>query len=296
MAGTRIPVLKTYKLYINGAFPRSESGRSLEVKDSRGRTAAHLCKASRKDLREAVEAARGACGKWAAATAYNRGQILYRIAEMMEGKRDELAAALSITTGTRRSSDAVAEVDMAIDRVIYFAGWADKYPQVLGCNNPVSGPFYNFTITEPSGVIACIAPDAHPLLGLISVIAPVIVSGNTCVALTSQTNPIAGAVFAEVCATSDVPAGVINILTGERAELIKYISDHRDIDGIHAATASLEESARFREGAAENIKRVLVRSSEGKHKVDWTDSAMCETPFWIEPFIEFKTVWHPASV
>jgi len=309
----RLTVLKTYKLFIDGAFPRSESGRSLAVADAAGATIAHLCKASRKDLREAVEAARRAHDKWAAATAYNRGQILYRMAEMLEGKRAELTDALHATQqqpaahAKRKTSKSVStpptppdEVAAAVDRLIFYAGWADKYSQVLGCNNPVSGPFYNFTITEPTGVVACIAPDEAPLLALVSLLAPVIVSGNAAVILASQSNPIPAAVFAEVCATSDVPAGVINILTGERAELLKVIAGHRDVDAIHAANLSVEETTILREGAAENVKRVTVRglasNSTKQTAINWHDDSACQSPYWIESFVEMKTVWHPSSV
>ena len=291
----RLSVLKTYKLYIDGAFPRSESGRSLEVKDAKGRTFAHLCKASRKDVRDAVEAARRGHEKWAAASSYNRGQVLYRIAEMMEGKAHELREALAAVGKAKPS--ARDEVSHAIDRVVYYAGWADKYAQVLGCNNPVTGPYYNFTITEPTGVVACIAPDEFPLLGLVSVILPVIVSGNAAIALASNSNPIPAAVFGEVLATSDVPAGVVNILTGERKELLSVIAGHREIDAVHAAVASADEARTLREGTAENLKRVLVRIRGSKSDpVTWTDDHACNSPYWIEPFTEAKTIWHPSAV
>ena len=304
---SRIPVLKTFKLFIDGAFPRSESGRSLEVKDAKGRLVAHLCKASRKDFRDAVEAARRGHEKWAAATSYNRGQVLYRLAEMMEGKRAELAEAIACT-GTAAKS-AAQEVDVAVDRVVHYAGWADKYAQVLGCGNPVSGPFHNFTVCEPCGVVACIAPDERPLLGLLSVILPVVASGNACIALASNANPIPAAVLAEGFATSDLPAGVINILTGERAELLPVIAGHREVDAIHAAVAADAEIALLREGMAENIKRVCVRrggagsdrTGKATRKgaaagLDWFDAAACEGLDWIEPFVELKTLWHPSAV
>lgn len=296
----RLTVLKTYKLYIDGAFPRSESGRSLEVCGADGQTIAHLCKASRKDLRDAVEAARRGHEKWAAASSYNRGQVLYRIAEMMEGKADELRAAIAAVSKARTAKSPAAkfdEVAAAIDRVVYYAGWADKYAQVLGCNNPVTGPFYNFTITEPTGVVACVAPDEFPLLGLVSVFVPAIVSGNAAVVVASGTNPIPAAVFGEVLATSDVPAGVVNILTGDRAELLKFIAGHREIDAVHAAASNDDEVKILREGAAENVKRVVVRrQGKSKDAINWTDAKVCESPYWIEPFVEMKTVWHPAAV
>ncbi len=290
----RLDVLKTYKLFINGAFPRSESGRSMPLCAGK-RVMAHLCKASRKDLRDAVEAARAAADKWAAATAYNRGQILYRMAEMMEGKRRELSEAVACvpapaSKSRRRAVSPEDEVTRSIDRLICFAGWADKYAQVLGCNNPVSGPFYNFTITEPTGVVAVITPDAPPLLGLITLLAPVLSAGNTAVVLAGGPNPIPAAVLGEVCATSDVPAGVVNILTCDRAELLKFVSGHRDIDAVHGANLSAPDATILREGVAENIKRVTIRAD-----VNFID-ADCDSARWIEPFVEMKTVWHPASV
>jgi len=300
---TRIPVLKTYKLFIDGAFPRSESGRSLEVKDAKGRLVAHLCKASRKDFRDAVEAARRGHEKWAAATAYNRAQVLYRLAEMMEGKRAELAEAIACVGVAPKS--AAQEVEVAVDRVVHYAGWADKYAQVLGCSNPVSGPFHNFTVCEPCGVVACIAPDERPLLGLLSVMLPVVASGNACIAVASGLNPIPAAVLAEGIATSDLPAGVINILTGERAELLPVMSGHREVDAIHAALSTDAEITLLREGMAENVKRVHIRRGAATGKaaskragqgVDWLDAAACEGLDWIEPFVEHKTLWHPSAV
>jgi acyl-CoA reductase-like NAD-dependent aldehyde dehydrogenase len=296
-------VLKTFKLFIDGAFPRSESGRSLEVKDAKGRLIAHLCKASRKDFRDAVEAARRGHEKWAAATSYNRGQVLYRLAEMMEGKRTELAEAIACVGVAPKS--AAQEVEVAIDRVVHYAGWADKYAQVLGCSNPVSGPFHNFTVCEPCGVVACIAPDERPLLGLLSVVIPVVASGNACIAVASGLNPIPAAVLAEGIATSDLPAGVINLLTGERAELLPVIAGHREVDAIHAALSTDAEITLLREGMAENIKRVHIRRAAATGKavskragqgVDWLDAAACEGLDWIEPFVEHKTLWHPSAV
>lgn len=296
----RLEVLKTFKLYIDGKFPRSESGRSLEVKGTKGQVLAHVCRASRKDLRESVEAARRAQGPWQDATAYLRGQILYRIAEMIEGKRGELAEAIdsvSLSTGANRGGakkpsrlKGRQEVELSIDRVVAFAGWADKYSQVLGCNNPVAGPHYNFTVPEPTGVVAVISPDEPPLLGLLSLVCPPLCAGNTVVAVASKSNPLPACILAEACATGDVPGGVINILSGLREELAPLISSHRDIDAIHAGGVSSDEATLLREGSAENIKRVTVR--EG---VDFTDAAACMTPWWIEPFVEMKTVWHPAS-
>lgn len=300
----RLEVTKTYKLFIGGAFPRSESGRSIAISDHGGGVAAHISHASRKDLRDAVEAARKAQSGWANATAYNRGQVLYRMAEMLEGKRHEFVALIGEGTKVRRHAGAKGkkkademalspewEVEAAIDRLVCFGGWADKYSQVLGCNNPVAGPYYNFTVPEPTGVVGVVAPDEPSLLGLISLIAPVLCSGNTVVALASQVNPLPGAVLGEVCATSDVPAGVINLLTGVREELASHFSSHRDIDALHAAGLTPDQARVLREGAADNVKRVTVR--EG---VNWLDDQACTSPWWIEPFVEMKTIWHPSGV
>ncbi|MCG3122365.1 MAG: NAD/NADP-dependent betaine aldehyde dehydrogenase [Phycisphaerales bacterium] len=303
----RLDVLKTYKLYIDGKFPRSESGRSVAIESSAGRVLGHVCRASRKDLREAVEAARRAQPAWQDATAYLRGQILYRIAEMVQGKRDELAELLDARQGSAtagrgargRSAKSSArtrarsgrdEVDATVDRLVSFAGWADKYAQVLGCNNPVAGPHYNFTVPEPCGVVAAVAPDRPSLLGLVSLAAPALCAGNTVVCIASDFNPLPAAVLAEACATGDVPAGVINILTGVRTELAPFVAGHRDIDAVHAGDVDNETAALLRGGAAENIKRVTTRTG-----VDWFDAAACCSPWWIEPMIEMKTIWHPAS-
>jgi acyl-CoA reductase-like NAD-dependent aldehyde dehydrogenase len=303
VSDARLDVLKTYKLYIDGQFPRSESGRSMPVADTKGKVLAHVAKASRKDLRDAVEAARKAQPGWQNATAYLRGQIMYRMAEMMEGKRAEFVAALEgvgsaaqSQTGKKKAPRAKgltgdAEVTAAIDRLVHYAGWADKYSQVLGCNNPVSGPFYNFTVTEPTGVVAVVAPDEAPLLALVSLIAPALCAGNTVVAVSSGANPLPAAVLGEVLATSDVPAGVVNILTGDRAELIPFIAGHREVDCVHAANLAADQATALRAGAAENVKRVTVRDG-----VVWTDNDQCQSPWWIESFVEMKTVWHPASV
>jgi acyl-CoA reductase-like NAD-dependent aldehyde dehydrogenase len=308
---TRIEVSKTYKLFVNGAFPRTESGRSWPIAGKSGDTFAHLCLASRKDLRDAVEAGRAAQPKWQAATAYNRGQILYRMAEMMEGKRDELAQAISAaangafaqakTTRTKRpapktsslrlsvspSLPPAAEVSAAIDRLVYYAGWCDKYAQVLGCHNPVAGPYYNFTVPEATGVLGVVAPDQFPLLGLISLLAPALVPGNTAVVIASNTNPVPAAVLGEVFATSDLPAGVVNILTGKRDELLPHLAPHRDIDAIFAA--GLGEAQLLREGVAENLKRVQILDLAAIAAGDHGQSLE-----HIRAGAEFKTIWHPA--
>lgn len=292
----RLEVTKTYKLFIDGKFPRSESGRTLVVRRARvkGKPApapvyAHVCHASRKDLRDAVSAARKALPGWRGATGYLRGQVLYRMAEMMEGKADELAAAVAVAG----SGPAAArrEVAAAIDRIVAFAGWADKYQQVLGCNNPVAGPYYNFTVPEPTGVVAVVAPDEPSLLGLVSLIAPALCAGNAVVALAGEANPIPAAVLGEVIATSDVPGGAVNLLTGRRDELVPIIAGHRDIDAVHAAGLSGAHRAALRAGAAENVKRACVRDD-----ADFFDAATCQSPWWIEPLVEMKTMWHPSAV
>lgn len=300
----RLDVLKTYKLFIDGGFPRSESGRSTPVIARDGRVLAHVAKASRKDLRDAVEAARRAQPKWGDATAYLRGQILYRMAEMLEGKRQEFADAIEAVqharTGAKRAPrskgarpgvSAADEVLLAIDRLVCFAGWADKYAQVAGCQNPVAGAFYNFTIPEPTGVVVAIAPAERPLLALISLLAPPMCAGNTVVAVASQANPLPAAILGEVIATSDVPGGVLNVLTGERGELLPHVAGHRDVDAVHAGGLLPAEELLLREGVAENLKRVSIRSG-----VDWADAGSCQSPGWIESFVEFKTIWHPSGV
>lgn len=286
----RLEVLKTYKLFIGGAFPRTESGRSMPLAKN-GRMLAHLCLASRKDLRDAVEAARKAFSGWSAATAYNRGQVIYRMAEMLEGKRAEFVELIKAVPGRKAAPlSPEAEVEASIDRLVCFGGWADKYSQVLGCNNPVAGPYYNFTVPEPTGVVGVLAPDEAPLLGLVSLLAPVICSGNTAVCLVSRSNPLPGAVLGEVCATSDVPGGVINILTGDRSELLPHFASHRDLDAIHAAGLSGEESRTLQEAGADNVKRITIRDPK-----NWLDDAQCHSPWWIEPFVEMKTIWHPSG-
>ena len=291
MSNDRLAVLKTYKLFIGGSFPRTESGRTLEVVDSKGDLLAHLCHGSRKDLRNSVVAARKAQKSWAARAAYNRGQILYRMAEMLEGKRSEFIDAIAATCdgGVRR---ATKEVDAAIDCLVNFAGWADKYSQVVGCNNPVAGAFYNFTSPEPMGVVGVIAPNEQPLLGLVAMLAPVIVSGNTAVVLGSEQHPLATSIFAEVCATSDVPGGVINLLTSKRNELLEHFANHRDINGVAAAGCSAKQRTVLELGAADNLKRVRLSTLK---KNEWYDVKLTHSPYRIERFVEMKTVWHPIG-
>lgn len=278
----RLAVIKTYKLFIGGKFPRTESGRTTSVHDAQQNLAAHVCHASRKDLRGSVEAAHSAGKGWSGATAYLRGQILYRLAEMTESRKSELAQAMG--------PGAEAEINAAIDRLVHFAGWTDKFSQVLGGANPVAGPYHNFTVPFPMGVVGVICPDEAPLLSLISLAAPALAAGNTVTVLASEASPIPAMILAEAIATSDVPGGVVNILTGFREELVPHFASHREIIAIHAAGVSDEQRTTLREGAAENMKRVVVREIS-----DWHDNEQCQGPWWIEPFTEAKTIWHPSA-
>jgi acyl-CoA reductase-like NAD-dependent aldehyde dehydrogenase len=262
----RLPVKKTYKLFIGGAFPRSESGRTYETQGQ------NVARASRKDVRDAVSAARAAQGKWASATAYNRGQVIYRIAEMMEARAAEFAELCS-------GRD---EVERSIDRFVWYAGFADKLAQVIGSSNPVAGPYFNFTIPEPTGVVAVIAPDDPPLLGLVSRVAPALTGGNAVVALASETSPLAAIELAEALATSDVPGGVVNLLTGYRAELAPWLASHMDVNAIDVTGAD-GLRADLEVAAAENVKRVISGVPDRQSLAD------------IASFLELKTVWHPIG-
>jgi acyl-CoA reductase-like NAD-dependent aldehyde dehydrogenase len=273
-------VKKTYKLFINGAFPRSESGRVYEIADKKGSFIANPCLASRKDLRDAVVAARAAQSGWAKATAYNRGQILYRIAEMLEGRTEQFASEIALANGLTQKK-ALDEVAAAIDRWVWYAGWSDKLSAAFGATNPVSGPYYNFTIPEPQGVIA-VAPE-ESFLALIDAIAAAIVSGNTVVALVPGSAAIAAMTFAEVLATSDLPAGVINILTGSHDELTPWAASHMDIDGFDISGVDKKKRTELKVAGAENLKRI--------HSFDGAPS-----PARIYAFMEAKTVWHPIGV
>ena len=277
----RIDVKKTYKLFINGAFPRTESGRTYEVKNAKGAFIANPCLASRKDLKDAVVAARAAQHGWNKATAYNKGQILYRLAEMLEGRRAQFIAEIIDVTGVTKVK-AEKEVCDAIDRLVWYAGWADKISSLSGALNPVAGPYYNFTIPESMGVIAAIAPETPSLLGLIDVIAPIIISGNTVVVLASTKAPLSAMSFAEVIATSDVPAGVINILTGKKDEIAPWMASHMDIDGLDLTGLALKKHAEIRTSGAENLKRIFSFKSHD--------------PSRILAFMEAKTVWHPIGL
>ena len=291
----RIAVEKTPKLYVNGAFVRSESGRTVEVLDADGAVVAHACHASRKDLRDAVGAARGAFDSWRRRTGYNRGQILYRVAEMLEGRAEELARAIAMPTGGPLRA-ARTQVDLSIDRLVAWAGWCDKAAQILGCQNPVAGPFYNFTAVEATGVIAVVCPDTPSLLGMVSLIAPALAGGNTVVVITSAANPLPSIVMGEACATGDMPPGVVNILTGLRPELVSWVAGHRGIDGIHGANLAPEEAKALRMGTGENVKRVRIRTVTDTGPGGWKDDSACESLWWLEGLVEMKTIWHPSGI
>ncbi len=285
----RLAVRKTYKLYVNGAFPRSESGRTYEVTDAKGHFLANAARASRKDARDAVVAARNAFATWSAATAYNRGQVLYRVAEVMEGRHaqfcDEVAAGEGLS-----ASKARAAVDAAIDRWVWYAGWTDKLAAVLGGANPVAGPYFDFSTPEPTGVVAVLAPQQSSLLGLVSVLAPVLATGNTAVVVTSKERPLPAVTLGEVLATSDVPGGVVNLLTGDAEELGIWLAEHADVDAIDLAGAPANLAMEFEREAAGTIKRVLRPPAV---EPDWSaDPGLAR----MTPFLETKTVWHPIGL
>jgi acyl-CoA reductase-like NAD-dependent aldehyde dehydrogenase len=293
----RLDVRKTYKLYVGGAFPRSESGRSYPVLDADGRFAANAAMASRKDARDAVSAARKAFPGWSGATAYNRGQVLYRVAEVLDGRRHQFAEVVSRAEGVE---DGLAVVDAAVDRWVWYAGWSDKIAQVAGTANPVAGPFFNLSSPEPTGVVAVLAPQASSLLGLTSVLAPVIVSGNTCVVLAAQTRPLAAVTLAEVLATSDVPGGVVNLLTGVTAEVAPWLAGHEGIDALDLAGAAALDWGALEHAAAATLTRVLrpagtgpASAPDGAAEPDW--AADPDGPARILAFTEVKTVWHPKG-
>ena len=287
----RLAVKKTYKLYISGKFPRSESGRSYEVTDSKGRFLANAAWASRKDARDAVVAARKAYPGWSGATAYNRGQVLYRVAEVMEGRRAQFVDEVAAGEGSTRPR-AEKIVDEAIDRWVWYAGWSDKLAQVVGSTNPVAGPYFDFSIPEPTGVVAVLAPQKSSLLGLISVLAPVIVGGNTAVVTSSYERPLPAITLSEVLATSDVPGGVVNILTGYKRELAPVLAAHMDVNAIDLAGAAgdTEHATELELAAADNLKRVVRAPAT---EPDWTKQPALDR---ITAYLETKTVWHPVGV
>lgn len=287
----RLNVRKTYKLYINGEFPRTESGRFYAVTGKGGELLANACRGSRKDLRNAVAAARKAQSGWSGKTAYNRGQILYRIAEVCESRAAELVDELR-QQGTS-AADARKEIDAVIDRWVYYAGWSDKYTQLFGTVNPVAGPYYNFTIPEPTGVIGVIAPEEPALLGLVSRIAPALVGGNTVVAVTSQARPLASITMGEVFQTSDVPAGVINLISGIKTELVPWLAAHMDVNALDTTGVAADAVKAAQSTAAENVKRVVHFDAEA---IGWTDTRRSQGPYAIFDFQEAKTVWHPIGM
>jgi acyl-CoA reductase-like NAD-dependent aldehyde dehydrogenase len=282
----RLDVRKTYKLFIGGAFPRSESGRSYPVSGTDGALLAHAARASRKDARDAVTAARAAFGRWSAATAYNRGQVLYRVAEMLEGRAAQFAEAVQTEGLDFQSSERI--VSDTIDRWVWYAGWTDKVAQVAGAANPVAGPYFNFSVPEPTGVVAVVAPAESSLLGLVSVLAPVIATGNAAVVVASERRPLPAVTLAEVLATSDVPAGVVNVLTGFTAELAPVLAGHMDVNAIDLTGVEPAARADLEELAAENVKRVFTGTED-----DWAASPGVRR---LLAFLETKTVWHPVGI
>ncbi|MFI8203211.1 aldehyde dehydrogenase family protein [Streptomyces sp. NPDC085937] len=283
----RLSVFKTYKLYVGGKFPRSESGRVYEVTDAKGKWLANAPQSSRKDARDAVVAARKAFGAWSGATAYNRGQILYRIAEMLEGRRDQYVAEVADAEGLSRSK-AAAQVDAAIDRWVWYAGWTDKIAQVVGGGNPVAGPFFNLSSPEPTGVVAVLAPQESSFLGLVSVVAPVIATGNTAVVIASEWSPLPALSLGEVLATSDLPGGVVNILSGRTAEIAAPLAAHQDVNAIDLAGADEALAKELEIAAADNLKRVLRPQPVD----DWAAAPGTDR---MTAFLETKTVWHPTG-
>jgi len=282
----RLDVRKTYKLYVGGAFPRSESGRSYQVRGADGTVLASAAQASRKDARDAVTAARAAAGKWAGATAYNRGQVLYRVAEMLEGRAAQFTAQIAAAEGGTAAA-AGQQVAAAVDRWVWYAGWPDKVAQIAGGANAVAGPYFNFSVPEPSGVVAVIAPAAASLLGLVSMLAPVIATGNTAVVVASEDRPLPAVTLAEVLATADVPAGVVNVLTGRAGELAPVLAGHRDVNAIDLSGAEPGGRAELERLAAGNLKRVFTAGQ------DWGAPPGTSR---LLAFVEIKTVWHPVGI
>jgi acyl-CoA reductase-like NAD-dependent aldehyde dehydrogenase len=284
----RLPVLKTHKVYIGGKFPRTESGRFYVLKNSSGEAIANICECSRKDFRDSVVAARAAQSSWASRSAYNRGQILYRVAEMLEGRSAQFVEEL-VQTGSSGAA-ALLEVQTTIDRWLYYAGWCDKYQQIFSSVNPVSSSHFNFSMLEPTGVVSVLAPEDSGLIGLTSVIAPTIAGGNTCIVLASRAKPQAAVTFSEVLATSDLPGGVVNILTGKRSELIDHFGSHMDVNACIYCGNEIDELKTIRTNASLNVKRVVSYDRE-----DWMSDA-AQSPYFILATQEVKTTWHPVGV
>lgn len=291
---TRIDIKKTYKLFIGGKFPRSESGRAIKLLGPNQKTPiANIARASKKDLRDAVVAATKAAEGWSTTTPYLRGQILYRAAEMLETRKSAFVEEIRLQTGTTVAK-ATREVEKSIDRLVWYAGWADKFTQLFGSINPVAAPYFNFTIPEPMLVVGLVAPDESPLLGLVSKIAPAIVSGNAVIVLASQTFPLCAISFGEVLATSDLPGGVVNILTGHRTELLPVLAKHMGVYGIDYSGQDAAEHKLLQHEAPENVKRITLRATP--HGDDWFDDAKAQSPYFISALCEMKTAWHPIGV
>jgi len=284
-------VQKTYKLFIGGKFVRGENGRVLPARNKRGQLIANFCRASKKDFRDAITSARSAFPNWSKQSAYLRGQILYRAAEMLEMRRSELGSELKKSNDAGRSSSA-SETSLAVDRLVHYAGWADKYSQVFGAVNPVASSHFNFTIPEPTGVVVILCPDEPSLLGFVSLVAPIILSGNCAVALASATKPLPVLTFSEIIATSDLPAGVINVLAGDRSELAPFFANHMDVNAIVDASGDEAIARQLQSGGEQNVKRYVRRDL---NSLQWRGAA-AENPYWILDTVEMKTAWHPIGL
>ncbi len=291
----RIPVRKTYKLYVGGQFPRSESGRTYIVRAADGQPLANAVRSSKKDLRDAIRTAHGAADGWAGKTAMNRGQVLYRVAELMEGRRAQFVEEVAAAEGLP-AEDAVAQVDRAIDRWVWYAGWADKISQLFGTVNPVGASYFNFTFPEATGLVGIVAPKSSSLLGLVSRIAPAVVGGNAVVALASESRPLPAVTLGEVLATSDVPPGVINVLTGLRRELVPILAGHMQVNALDIWGVPRDMRAAVEDSAMENVKRVARPPRDTDDRFDWLDDRRAQRPEWIAAYLEMKTVWHPIGV
>jgi len=291
----RVEVRKTYKLYIGGQFPRSESGRSYVVRAADGTPLANAVRGSRKDVRDAVRAARSAFPGWEAKTAMNRGQVLYRVAELLEGRREQFEAEVAAAEGL---GDAAAreQVDRSVDRWVWYAGWADKISQLLGTVNPVGASYFDFSIPEATGVVGVVAPEGSSLLGLVSRLAPVLVGGNTAIVVASESRPLPAVTLAEVLATSDVPGGVVNLITGHRRELVPPLAAHMDVNAIDAWGVPADLRTAVDEAAIENVKRVARAPAGAAERLDWLDDRAAQRPEWIAAYLEIKTVWHPIGL
>jgi acyl-CoA reductase-like NAD-dependent aldehyde dehydrogenase len=291
----RIPVRKTYKLYVGGQFPRSESGRSYIVRAADGSPLVNAVRSSRKDLRDAIRGARGAFADWSGRTAMNRGQVLYRVAELMEGRRQQFVEEVGVAEGVTGAA-AEALVDRSIDRWVWYAGWADKISQLFGSVNPVGASYFNFSIPEATGLVGVVAPESSSLLGLVSRLAPAVVSGNCAVVLVSESRPLPAVTLGEVLATSDVPPGVINILTGLRRELVPVLAAHMDVNALDTWGVPLDMRVAIEESAVENVKRLARPPRSDVDRFDWLDDRRAQRPEWIAAYLELKTVWHPIGM